>query len=158
MIDLPVYKLRPPLRGPVEPVLVAEPEVAPAPSTSSSRIPPSPPKGVSNNNTYPECVFVCCGCNKRAVGQLPYGWVRVLRRVHPKSVSLSGLLIRHHRKGRPKYANLLLGSFCGAACMERVLARLTQVVRDLEAGDVGMRPLTAGEKPPDLPPITKGRG
>jgi hypothetical protein len=154
MIDLLPYKLRPPLR---EPVSEAQPEVAPSHNTSPSRIPPSPPKGISTDNTHPERIFVCCVCSKRAVGQLPYGWVRVLRSVHPKSLPLSGLLIRYDRKGRPKYADSVLGICCGADCMERVLARLTQVVRDLEARDVGMRPLAPGENPPDLPLMNKDR-
>lgn len=146
MIDVPAYKLRPPLRKPA-PTTVSE--VATAPGVSASRIPPLGSKGLSTANSRPGRMFFCSNCGKRAVGRVPCGWVRILRSVHPDSLSPSCLLVRHDRKGRPKYADLMLGMFCCADCMERALTNLIESFRDLDAREVGMRPLGSGEKPPD---------
>jgi hypothetical protein len=96
---------------------------------------------------------VCCACSKKALGRLPYGWLRLLLAVHPESLPADRLLIRRDRKGRARYADMLLVIFCGAGCMERAMMPLVDLVRDLAARDVGMRPLAAGKAPPELPPL-----
>jgi hypothetical protein len=170
VIESPVYKLRPPLRKP-EPVQgmnssqrwkVVSPEASrvsaklssAAPDVSPSRVPPSPPNRISTANAHPERVFFCCVCGKRAVGRVPYGWLRLLRAVHPDSLPADRLLIRRDRKGRAQYADMLLGTFCGAECMERSISRLIDLAQDLAARGVGTRPLAFGELPPELSPST----
>jgi hypothetical protein len=171
VIELPVYKLRPPLRKPDptahsdssrrssgatvrpalihdEPISPVETEVAVEPETSSARVPPSPPSHVSTASSQPERVFFCNVCGKRATGRVPYGWLRVLRSVHPDSLPPDRLLIRRNQNGRAIYADLLVGIFCSAECMERGTSRLGNLVRCLAARGVGMRPLAHGEKPP----------
>jgi hypothetical protein len=173
MIESPVYRLRPPLRR-SQPVLRATssersgvviaaeaslleeapavtPTVGTTPDTSPSRVPPSPPKGVSTADAHPERVFLCCVCGKRAVGRVPYGWLRLLRSVHPDSMHPSCLLIRRDRRGRAKYADLLVCIFCGADCMEKAMSRVIDFVRELAAREVGMKPLSHGELVPELP-------
>jgi hypothetical protein len=177
MIESPAYKLRPPLRKP-EPILCTKssqrsnaavtqasriyekltsspaPEDPAVPGVSPSRVPPSPPSSISTANGPPERVFFCCVCGKRAVGRVPYGWLRLLRAVHPDSLPGDRLLIRRDRKGRAQYADMLLGTFCGAECMERSMSRLIDLAQDLAARGVGMRPVVPDELPPELPPST----
>jgi hypothetical protein len=176
MIESPIYRLRPPLRRP-EPVLgtnssqrsntaaAQEPpvfekltspaasRVAATPDASPSRVPPSPPSSSSTATGHPERVFVCCACGKRAVGRIPYGWLRLLLAVHPGSLPAGRLLIRRDRKGRAKYADMLLGIFCGVDCLEPALSGLIDLAQDLAARGVGMRPLAVGEAPYELPPL-----
>jgi hypothetical protein len=179
MIESPRYTLRPPLRR-LEPVLgtnssqrsntaaaqespVFEKLTSPAasqdaatPDASPSRVPPSPPNSISTANAHPERVFFCCVCGKRAVGHVPYGWLRVLRSVHPDSLASSCLLVRRDRRGRAKYADLMVGIFCSADCLEKSVSRLIDLVRDLAADGVGMQPLVSGEARPEFRLTTSG--
>ena len=156
MIEPPVYRLRPPLRKPGQilganssqrsntgvyekPMSPAAPEVGAAPVASPSRVPP-PPRGVSAAGAHPERVFLCCVCGERAVGHVPYGWLRLLRAVHPNSLPADRLLIRRDRKGRAKYADMQLGTFCRAECLELAMSGLIDLAQDLAARGVGMWP------------------
>jgi hypothetical protein len=158
----------PPRRVPPPQLNIVRAQPAPAPSprekgqlispvASASSLPPPPPNGVTTGRAHPEREFFCRACDKRATGSVPFGWLRLLRSVHPDSLPAARLLIRRDHKGRAKYADQALGLFCSAECLAIAMPRLVDLVREFTEQGVGLQAPRLGEPPPDLPAPDEGR-
>jgi hypothetical protein len=126
---------------------------SPVPRTSVAerrKEPPSPPALRE---------YFCRHCDRRISGGLPPpGWLTLHRYIVPGSLgSPSPDMPKLVRTVQRQRVTMGLGLFCSWECLTAAMPRLGELHCRLQNRGIGLRPLSQGEAPPDLPPpTTKG--
>jgi hypothetical protein len=102
--------------------------------------------------------FFCRQCDRRANGDIPAGWYRLVRRIVPFSLQPPPEFKRPAQPRSRRPPEMPMGLYCSITCLKAAIGRLTAVDAELTKGGIGLKALEPGSLPVKLPPVAKRGG